>query len=68
MKLICRDFSSSGRERRLASRILGHARIVTDPKKLGELRAEAARRKRPAEVVSRGTIEKSLRRGDFWEI
>jgi hypothetical protein len=51
MKHMCRDFSSSGRERRLASRVLGHARIVTDPKKLGELRAEAARRKRRAEAL-----------------
>ena len=57
MKQACRTYSSLGRERRLAVRVLGHARIVTDPKRLGELRAEAARRKWRSEGVSRGTIE-----------
>lgn len=68
MKRMCRDLRSSGREGRLASRVLGHARIVTDPLKLAQLRAEVARRKRRAEAAARGTIEKSLIRGDFGEI
>lgn len=64
MKRICRSGSSSAREKRLASRILVHARIVTDPKKLAHLRREAARQKRRAEAVSRGIMEKLLL-GDF---
>jgi hypothetical protein len=65
MKRICRTVSSSGREGRLASRVLVHARIVTDPKKLAHLRREADRQKRRAEAVLRGTIEQSLLLGEF---
>ena len=65
MKQMCRILSSSGREGRLASRVLVHARIVTDPKKLADLRREAAKQKRRAASVSRGTIEQSLLRVDF---
>jgi hypothetical protein len=68
MKQRCRTLSSSGRECRLASRVLLHARIVTDPKKLAQLRAEACRRKRRAEVASGAKMEESLVRGDFWII
>jgi len=63
MKRMCRNLSSSGRGGRLALRILVHARIVTDPKKLAHLRREAAQQKRRAEVVLRGKIEPSLLRG-----
>jgi len=65
MKQVCRNLSSFGRDGRLASRVLVHARIVTDPKKLAHLRREAAKQKRRAEAVSRGTIDQSLVRGDF---
>ena len=65
MKQMCRTLSSSGREGRLASRVLGHARIVTDPKKLAYLRREAAIQKRRAEAVLRATITQSLLHGDF---
>ena len=64
MKQTCRTLSSSGREGRSASRILGHARIVNDPKKLAHLRREAAMQKRRAEALSGGTIAASLLRGD----
>jgi hypothetical protein len=65
MKRICRVLSSSGRGERLAARVLVHARMVTDPKKLAQLRGEAARQKRRAEAISRSTIEKSMPRGGF---
>jgi hypothetical protein len=65
MKQMCRILSSSGREGRLASRVLVHARIVTDPKKLAYLRREAAKVKRRAVAVSGSTIEQSLLRVDF---
>lgn len=65
MKKMCRILPSSGREGRLASRVLVHARIVTDPKKLAHLRREAAKQKRRAASVSSGTIEQSLLRFDF---
>ena len=65
MKEMCRTLSSSAREERLASRVLVHARIVTDPKKLAHLRREAAKQKRRAASGSRGTIEQSLLRVDF---
>lgn len=68
MKQTCRNFSSNWRDRRLASRVLLHARIVTDPKKLAQLRAEAGRRKRRAEALSGVKIDESLIRGDFWII
>jgi hypothetical protein len=63
MKRICRTLSS-GWERRLATRVLVHARIVTDPKKLAHLRREAAMQKRRAAAVARGTIEQILLRVD----
>lgn len=65
MKRICRVLPSLGREERLAARVLVHARIVTDPKKLALLRGEAARQKRRTEAVSRSTIEKSKPRAGF---
>jgi len=65
MKRLCRTLSSSGREGRLASLVLVHARIVTDPQKLAHLRREAAKQKWRAEAVLRGTIEQSLLLGDF---
>ena len=45
MKGMCRERSSSWRNSKLASNLLRHARIVTDPKKLAHLRAEAAKQK-----------------------
>ncbi|MGC2245902.1 MAG: hypothetical protein WA609_04800 [Terriglobales bacterium] len=68
MKQTCRNFSSNWRDERLASQVLLHARIVTDPKKLAQLRAEAGRRKRRAEAVSGVKIQESSIRGDFWII
>jgi hypothetical protein len=65
MKRICRVLSSSGRGERLAARVLVHARIVTDPKKLAQLRGEAARQKRRPEAIARGTIEESMPHGRF---
>jgi hypothetical protein len=50
MKRICRVLPSLGRNERLAARVLVHARIVTDPKKLAQLRGEAARQKRCARL------------------
>ena len=62
---MCRKLSSSGREERLAFRILVHARIVKDPKKLAQLRCDAAKQKRRAEAVPRSIMEQGLLRGDF---
>lgn len=45
MKRMCRDRSSSWRNREEVSTVLRHARIVTDPRKLAELHAAAARQK-----------------------
>jgi len=64
MKRICRILSLSAREGRLGTRILVHARIVTDPKKLAHLRREAAMQKRRAAAVARGTIEQIVLRVD----
>jgi hypothetical protein len=65
MKRMCRTLSFSGREGRLAARVLVHARIVTDPKKLAQLRREAANQKRRAAAVSGRIMEQSLLRADF---
>lgn len=56
MKSTCRDSSLSWRNSQLATSLLRHARIVTDPKKLAQLRAEAARQKLRADTVGRRTI------------
>lgn len=53
MKGMCRERSSSWRNSKLASNLLRHARIVTDPKKLARLRAEAARQKLRGEAAQR---------------
>jgi hypothetical protein len=56
MKKMCRDSSSSWRNWQLASTLLRHARVVTDPKKLAQLHAEAARQKRRLGNPRRDTI------------
>jgi hypothetical protein len=56
MKGMCRERSSSWRNSERASSLLRHARIVTDPKKLAQLHAEAAKQKLRADAVRRGTI------------
>jgi hypothetical protein len=55
MTRMCRHFSTAGRNRQWASTVLRHAQIVTDPKKLAWLRAEADREKRCAKIGLRGT-------------
>lgn len=55
MKGMCRERSSSWRNSQLASSLLRHARIVTDPKKLAQLHAEAA--KQTCEDRPEGTIQ-----------
>lgn len=51
MKGMCRERSSSWRNSQLASSLLRHARIVTDPKKLAQLHAEAAKQKLRAKTA-----------------
>jgi hypothetical protein len=65
VKRTCRILSSALRNGRLASRVLVHVRIVTDPVKLAHLRGEAARQRRRAESLLQGRTEQSLLRGDF---
>jgi hypothetical protein len=65
MKQMCRVLSSSARDGRLASRVLVHVRIVTDPAKLAQLRRDAAKQRRRTESGSRSKIEQNLLRGDF---
>ena len=55
MRRMCRHFTKSGSNRQLASTVLRHLRIVTDPKKLAWLYAEADRQKRCAEIDRKGT-------------
>ena len=56
MKTRRRNFSPSWREEQLATALLRHARIVTDPKKLARIRAQAAKLKRLAEAEGKGTL------------
>ena len=62
---MCRILSASARDGRLASRVLVHARIVTDPTMLAQLRRDASKQRRRTESVSRSKIEQNLLRGDF---
>jgi hypothetical protein len=51
MRCTCRHFRASARrDRDLASALLRDARVVTDPEKLAQLYAKAARQKRHAEA------------------
>lgn len=54
MKRMCRETSLSLRRRRMVSVLLRHARIVTDPERLAQLYAEAAKRKLYAEAARIG--------------
>jgi hypothetical protein len=56
MKRACRTFIAFAWRLESVSTVLRHARIVTDPKKIAQLHAEAARQKRPLENARRGRM------------
>lgn len=60
MKRMCRERSTSWRNSKLASNVLRHARIVTDPKKLAQLRAEAAKQKLRGEASRKAESRQSV--------
>ena len=56
MKRRCRTSTAFGWRLESVSTVLRHARIVTDPKKLAQLHAAAARQKTVVEGSRRGTM------------
>jgi hypothetical protein len=64
MKYTCRHLLTPPwrRRQRIWQEVFPHARIITDPKKLAQLNAAVANRKRKEEAERNGTLTSSMRK------